>query len=273
MHQHNFPRGAKGYVEASWDQGDSWQLLAVFEGDWAEGTNMYPTVTGYSLWVRYTVESTGGDGFWEVWDVDIIGDTSGEPPKSTYTISGIPCNECFCGSVTISITATDIMGVREVHCVDNEQRKEFFNYRDRLYFTITTNGYHRLPYWAVDNAGNEAYPEFTHSFCIYTGSPPRLDIVTPESGLYYFGKKVLSIDKTIIIGGFTITVNASDAESDLYRVVFFLDNKEIGEDIDEPFTHYCARKHSGEGKIRAVAEDLEGNNAADSLEIYYFNLF
>jgi len=95
-------------------------------------------------------------------------------------------------------------------------------------------------------------------------------ITAPEPGLYLFGNKLLSSSKVFIIGAFTIEATATDAESGVYKVAFYLDGDLIGESTSAPYSAYCAVKHMGAGEIKVVAEDFSMNTAEDTLDVTYY---
>ena len=108
------------------------------------------------------------------------------------------------------------------------------------------------------------------TFRIDSGNPPTVAITAPEPGLYLFGNKLLSSSKVFIIGAFSIEATASDAESGVYRVQFYLDGDLLSESTEVPYSAYCAVKHMGAGTIKVVAEDFSGNTAEDTLDITYY---
>lgn len=107
----------------------------------------------------------------------------------------------------------------------------------------------------------------------YCFDDPIVNITSPEPGLYLFGNKIFPMDRTILIGSFTIEATASDKISGLYRLQFFLNDELFAEDTEEPFSVYCAVRHTGEGIIKVIAEDFVHNTGEDTLEIIYYKIF
>ena len=101
--------------------------------------------------------------------------------------------------------------------------------------------------------------------------PPEVKLIAPEPGLYLFGNKLLPTSKIILIGAFTVEATASDSESGVYRLQFYLDDELFAEDTETPFSVRCAVKHMGAGVIKVIAEDFVLNTAADTLDITYYN--
>ena len=103
---------------------------------------------------------------------------------------------------------------------------------------------------------------------------PTVKIILPEPGLILFGENLpWSINKTIIIGGFTVKVNAFDKTSGVFGVRFYLDGKLFNEATEEPYQRYCGLKHDGKGTIKVFAVDFANNPAMDTLDIIYYNFF
>ena len=102
-HEYIFSNGSQGYIEASYDQGTTWKVIKTFYGNTSDVRDVFVTLTTDSLWVRFTVESRGGNGCWCVWDIDLIGDTRGEPPVSRIIYTGIQPDFWFTSPVRIEI--------------------------------------------------------------------------------------------------------------------------------------------------------------------------
>ena len=287
-HEYSFPHyddgehvyDSKGYVEVSYDSGETWKVLAVFEGNTSQSVrDFYITLTTHSLWVKFTVEGIGDSftseqgGYWRVRNIDLIGDTGGTPPYSWVLVQG-PCVWTYWHSFPIHLTigANDgESGVREIHYVLN--RQETVTPGDTISFIISTNGIHHLAFWAVDNCGNEEIPNIIPPFGL-DREAPHIDIKSPETGLYIFGNKIpLSIDKIIIVGGFNIEATAYDNVSGVYRVRFYLDGDCINTATEESYSRYCGIRHWGKGTIKVIIQDFAGNCAEDSLDVFYYNLW
>jgi hypothetical protein len=203
-------------------------------------------------------------------DMFITGKKDTTAPNSVIVMSGTQVDSgWFSTPVSVTITATDDNGVKEIHYIlDGSETVVAGN---KATFTVSENGEHTLSFWAVDLVGNVETPANTvPAFKIDSGSPPTVAIVAPEPGLYLFGNKLLSLSKVMIIGAFTAEATASDAESDVYRVQFLLDGDVVSEDTEAPFSAYIAEKHMGAGTLEVVAEDFAGNSASDSLDITYY---
>jgi hypothetical protein len=83
----------------------------------------------------------------------------------------------------------------------------------------------------------------------------------------------MSSSNTIIIGGFTAEATASDADSGVYRVSFYLDGNFVADDTTAPYTVHIASKHTGAATLKVTAEDYAQNTADATLTLKYFKFF
>jgi hypothetical protein len=269
-------------LEISADGGSSWYLLDVFynQTDLPFETFLYDITpwAGNEILVKFTL-------FWQGYagnipycapaqfcinDLWISGKQDDTAPTSTATMSGtMKESGWYTTAVQVTISAEDIgAGMGEIHYIVDGSETVVAG--DSASFTVSGNGEHNIEFWAVDAMGNEEAHHIIPAFRIDSGSPPSVAITAPEPGLYLFGNKLLSASKVIIIGAFTVEATASDAESGIYRVQFYLDGDLISEDTEVPFSAYVAEKHMGAGTIKVVAEDFAQNTAEDTLDITYY---
>jgi hypothetical protein len=283
-HDYDFatnPHGTVGRVELSADGGESWYILADVNGV----SGGYETVTkdisfwaGSDILIRFIIDGqhaylagyTPTAGSWCVKDIYITGKKDNTPPVTTIQMSGTQPENAgwYSTPVKVKITATDDAGMGEIHYILDGQETVVPGYVAE--FTVSGNGEHNLEFWGVDATGNVETHHTVPTFRIDAGSPPEVEITAPEPGLYLFGNKLLSSSKVFIIGAFTIEATATDAESGVYKVAFYLDGDLIGEDTEAPYSTYCAQKHMGAGEITVTAEDFSMNTAEDTLDVTYY---
>jgi hypothetical protein len=268
-----------GYIEISVD-GENWYELGEYVppnpyaspyGGGVEHFVLTPWF-GESIQIRFRAKTEGmalPGGFWCIYDIIITAKGDHTPPVSKVEMSGtMEDSGWYSTPVKITITATDdAAGVKEIHYVLDGVETVVAG--DNAQFTVSDNGYHNLQYWAVDKIGNEEQQKSRPTFKIDTNTP-SISITAPTPGLYLFGKKILDINKPIIISVFTIEAQANDAESGIYRVQFYLNDDIIGEDTHPPFNIYCKVRHMGDATIKVVAEDFAKNTAEDTLDIKYY---
>jgi hypothetical protein len=272
---------AIGTIEISIDGGVNWHVIDQFIGttfgeDVEETYDITPWA-GNDILIRFRVQGSTDsvdDRYWCINDAYIAGKSDDTAPASSATMSGtMKESGWYTTSVKVTINAEDLgIGMGEIHYILDGSETVVSG--DKAEFTVSGNGPHNIEYWAVDAMGNEETPHNTiPEFRIDMGSPPTVQITAPEPGLYLFGNKLLSASKVIIIGAFTVEATASDAESGIYRVQFFLDGDLVSEDTELPFSAYIAERHMGAGTIKVVAEDFAQNTAEDTLDITYYKFF
>jgi hypothetical protein len=272
---------AFGLVEISADGGDSWMVLGEYHGDSGgpvEETFNLNYYVGNDILIRFRAIGEGDNywgctedgGKWCVYDLLVSGKKDTQAPNTEITMQGQLVDGWYSTPVQVTITATDVgAGMGDIHYILDG--KETVVPGTQAKFTVSANGVHNIEFWGVDKTGNEETPHnIVPTFRIDSGSPPSVQITAPEPGLYLFGNKLLSLSKVFIIGAFTIEATASDAESGVYRVAFYLDGDLIAEDTEAPYSAYCAQKHMGAGTLKAVAEDLSFNSAEDTLDVTYY---
>jgi len=107
--------------------------------------------------------------------------------------------------------------------------------------------------------------------------PPLVKISKPERALYFFDKKIrnfiLSSRIPLIIGKITIEANATDEESGINRVEFYVNGRIMGKDTSDPFTYLWRWRRPRIFHIivlKVVAYDNEGNTAIDKMIVRKF---
>jgi len=271
---------AKGYVELSADDGDTWFVLGVYTGDSGGPVEEYFDISywaGSELLIRFRAVGDGyygceyDGGHWCVWDLLISGKEDTSAPNTEILLRG-ELNEAdwYTTPVQVEIIATDVgAGMGWIHYILDGQ--EMVIEGNVAQFTISANGEHNIEYWGIDKIGNEETPHNTVApFRIDQGSPPDVQITAPEPGLYLFGNKLLSLSKVFIIGAFTIEADAQDAESGVYKVAFYMNDNLITEDTEAPYSSYCAQKIKGGCSLKVVAMDFSMNTAEDILDVIYY---
>jgi hypothetical protein len=275
-----------GIVELSMDGGETFFKFWEFTGSGTDD-DICKDISGYAgndLVIRFRAvgEQEFNDvgwlpwfnvaqgGHWCVDNISITCKVDNMAPTTSISMTGTMTDAgWYSSAVQCKITAVDDIAMGEIHYILDGVETVVAG--DVAQFTVSGNGEHNIEYWGVDATGNEETPHnIVPTFRIDSGSPPSIAITAPEPGLYLFGNNLLSLSKVFIIGAFTTEATASDAESGVYRVSFYLDGDLISEDTEAPYSAYCAIKHMGEGTIKAVAEDFSGNTAEDTLDITYY---
>jgi len=105
---------------------------------------------------------------------------------------------------------------------------------------------------------------------VYDQSPPDVSFIKPEKGIYMFNKKLMKSFgrmKSIIIGKITIIAQATDDESGIYKVDFYIDNELVKSDYTPPYEYEWKERSFGRHSIKIVAYDNADNQASRELTV------
>lgn len=103
-------------------------------------------------------------------------------------------------------------------------------------------------------------------------NPPSIQITKPEKALYINNQEIIPFFTTIIVGIIDIEVQASDNESGMNRVEFYVDDELKITKGEEPYKWLWDETIFGVYIIKAVAFDNAENQANDEIEIIIFNI-
>jgi len=190
------------------------------------------------------------------------------PPYLKMIVSGSEGNNgWYVSNVTVFLNATD-----------NESKIKELKYRTNggtwfdyvMPVKLQKDGIYLLECYAKDGSGNEKYVNMTIKI---DKTAPSISFLNFEPGYIYFrGKKFITprIPRdTMVIGKYTVEVEASDALSGLEKVEFYIGDSLEGEKESAPFEFDL---HGiGIYNITAVAYDYAGNyNSVSVLEVQLF---
>jgi len=102
--------------------------------------------------------------------------------------------------------------------------------------------------------------------------PPTIAILKPENALYLRNSKILPLRKPLIIGTIDIEVAASDDQTGIERVEFFIDDELKETDITEPYNWTWDEKTRFRFRhtIKVIAYDEAGNYATSEISVRKF---
>ena len=103
-------------------------------------------------------------------------------------------------------------------------------------------------------------------------TPPLVKIVKPGNAFYIFNKEILPFRMPIIVQSVTIEVNASDNQSGMNRVAFYIDGILKGNDTSKPYSYDWKELRSGKHTIKVTAYDNAGNNASAEILVFKWRL-
>jgi hypothetical protein len=274
-------------AQISDDGGVTWYEICRFTTTYRLGVGTYcydlTPYLGKDIQIRFVAEpntytfpvGTTVNGLFCIYDLTIVGKTDTLAPVSTATMSGtMKESGWYTTPVKIVITAVDVggAGMGEIHYKLDGVEKVVAG--SKAEFTVSGNGEHTVEYWACDAMGNCETPHhFLPVFRIDSGAKPTVSITAPTPGIYFMGKKILSSSNIIIIGSFTAEATASDVDSGVYRVSFYLDGNFVADDTTAPYSALICQKHMGAATLKVVAEDFAQNTAEQEITLKYYKFF
>jgi len=106
-------------------------------------------------------------------------------------------------------------------------------------------------------------------------TPPEVEIIKPRKGLYIFDRFILPrfIRPALIIGRITIEANATDDDSGIERVEFYINGKLKANDTTQPYTYLWKWNRPRLFHIfliKVVAYDFAGETATDKIIVRKF---
>jgi len=136
-------------------------------------------------------------------------------------------------------------------------------------------------HWSGDLTGHEnpatiimdQNKTITAHFIQYVDTiPPTIEITKPKNALYFFDTEFSARDTPFIIQMLTIEANASDAETDIEKVEFYINDNLRGTDLQAPFEFLWTEIISGQYTIKTVAYDNAGNSANADCSVFKWRL-
>jgi len=217
----------------------------------------------YGAWQDYKNPITIGEGNHYIcaFAVDNAGNANGQCIKQIKVDLDIPETTCFFygqgtdnryyKNVEIRVVGSDKgSGVKGTYYnLDNEGYKTYYQP-----IFIDTLGEHTIEYYSIDNIGNQEQTK-TIDFKI-SNVNFDLEITSPTNGLYFFGIRLLPIQKTILIGTAEIDVEITPFTQETANIdhVDFLLDGDIQKTITEyPYTWVIDQKMTGKHTIETIA--------------------
>jgi hypothetical protein len=103
-------------------------------------------------------------------------------------------------------------------------------------------------------------------------TPPLVKIIKPLNAIYIFNKPILPFRMPIVIQSITIEVNASDNQSGIDRVEFYIDGVLKGNDSSAPYSYDWNEIRSGKRTIKVTAYDNAGNSASAEMLVFKWRI-
>ena len=220
----------------------------------------------YGTVVTLTASANPGYSF-DHWS----GDASGTNPVTTVTMTGDrSVTAHFIQNTYILTIIIDGQGT-----VTKDPDQAMYAYNTIVELSAIPDENWVFSSWSGDITGDENPKNITMdgnktvtAHFTYTGDdmiPPVVQIVKPgKNGIYIFNKLILAlgmIPMPIVVQMITIEVNATDNESGIDHVEFFVDGVSKATDSTEPYSYDWREILSGKHTLSVKAFDNAGNSA------------
>jgi hypothetical protein len=108
------------------------------------------------------------------------------------------------------------------------------------------------------------------TLCLVPQTQTKLEILSPQDGIYVKDKKIASFFTPVIIGDITIAVNATNEIYDIERVEFAIDGVTQGNITAAPYVWRWETPAFFKHTIQVVAYDTAGNNVTRDISVWKF---
>ena len=95
-----------------------------------------------------------------------------------------------------------------------------------------------------------------------------LKIVKPGNAIYVFNRELISFKLPIVFVGITIEVDATDNESGIERVEFYIDGELLSNDTSVPYEWLWKDSSVGMHTIKVTAYDHAGNSDSQEISVW-----
>ncbi|MBN1861214.1 MAG: PKD domain-containing protein [Candidatus Thermoplasmatota archaeon] len=219
------------------------------------------TDTGYII-TGHTLSY--GAGVHDVWLIKIEG--TGAPPLEVD--AGGPYNGFVGESISFIGTVTGGAPPYIYHWDFGDNMTSTEQSPAHIY---TEEGIYEATFSVVDFLGTEGNDTTLVTILIKDTTPPEVTIIKPvEKSLYLGNKRVLSFPATLVIGSIDVTVNASDNDSEITSVRFFLNGISKHTTTTYPYVWTWSARTFGRYIIKVEAVDSEENYGTDEIVVWKF---
>ena len=113
----------------------------------------------------------------------------------------------------------------------------------------------------------EEFPLHGDAYCIYDATPPKVEINSPQNGLYIFNKKILSFSKNVTISIGKIEISGKATDKFLKRVDIYANDEKIYSTSSSNFDFEWGGIKFGAYNIKVVAYDIADNMGEQTIKI------
>ncbi|MDD5779307.1 MAG: Ig-like domain-containing protein, partial [Candidatus Thermoplasmatota archaeon] len=225
----------------------------------------YPLLGTYNF--SFYAVDTSGNGKTSATQSFVIEDTT---PPVIDDISATPNPVAYGGTINISATVTDFMGIAAVHLeithpddsVDNVTVTGNLAGESTYYYRHSFDelGTYEYAFYAVDTTGN-GYTSPLRTFTVQDKTPPQVEVVYPDGGEYVSGKVLVE---------WNVTDNYDDPEDLTVTLKYSADNgaswQNIASDLDNLGEYEWDTTGLADGtryRVKVNVYDTTGNMGTD----------
>jgi uncharacterized repeat protein (TIGR02543 family) len=139
---------------------------------------------------------------------------------------------------------------------------------------IPDNGW-LFDHWSGDINGNENPKSIlidgnknVNANFIEDSISPIVEITKPTKGIYLLDRKLVPFFYPIVINEITLEANASDNDSGIEKVEFYIDGVLVETDLSPPYSYFWNDNLTLSHNIEAKAYDYAGNSASNKVDVY-----
>jgi len=101
-------------------------------------------------------------------------------------------------------------------------------------------------------------------------TPPILNIIKPEKAIYFRNNKILPFITTLVFFAIDVEVAASDNDSGIAKVEFYIDNQYKANDTSAPYSWTWSEKNFFFYTLKVIAYDNAGHLASKEINVWKF---
>ncbi len=132
----------------------------------------------------------------------------------------------------------------------------------------TTLYYWQIIAWDNHGASTEGPIWSFRTTWLNDSYPPTVTITKPENAIYFLNKKIMPFFTTVVIFMINVEVNASDNESGVAKVEFFVDDESQANDTTAPYSWDWEKQGLFVYTLKVVAYDYAGHSNSTEMRVW-----
>ena len=230
-----------------------------------------PNQATYTYGTPVELEATAEPGWtFDHWSGDLTGSTNPDTiiMDSDKTVTAHFTEDHYTLTVIIEGNGT----------VDITPNQTNYTYGTSVELEATADPRWTFDHWSGDLTGS-ANPDTiimdsdktvtAHFLYVPDVEPPFVEITKPINAIYLLNKEIIPFKFfPLVVGSITIEVDATDDESGVDRVEFYIDGELQGEDNTSDYFWLWSDTTPGKHTIKVICYDNEGNDASQEITVW-----